>query len=247
MRLENKVAIVTGSSRGIGYAVACGFAKEGAKVVICGTTIEGANKGLENLKLEIPNVDAMAVALNVSELASVEHAFKEVYDKYGHIDVLVNNAGIVFTKMLENMTDEEYNKVMDTNAGGTIRCSREALKYMKNGGSIINTTSMNGIYGTPSQVAYSASKAAVIGITKSLAKELGRYHIRVNAVAPGMIGTDMVKENVTEEIKMRLMAMTPLNRMGEPSDLQGIYTLLASDESSFITGTIISVDGGLVM
>lgn len=248
MRLKGKVTMVTGSSRGIGFGIAEGFAREGANVVICGSNAESTAKGIENLKAKYPNVDVFGVAINIGDTDSIKAAFKEVVDHYGKLDVLVNNAGIVLTKSILEMTDEDWDKIMMINATGTFKCSREAALYMKdNGGSIINTSSMNGIYGSPYQSAYSASKAAIIGLTKALAKELGPMKIRVNAIAPGMIGTDMVKESVTPEIKARLLAMTPVRRMGEIEDLQGICNLLASDEGSFMTATVTSVDGGLMM
>jgi len=247
MDLSNKVALVTGSNRGIGFAIACGLALKGAKVVISSTTLDSALESEKELCKIYPNAKTLAVMLDVTNQNSVELAFKKVFDEFGIIDILVNNAGITINKNLETMTDREYENVLNVNVGGVIRCSREVLKYMKNGGSIINISSINSIYGSVNQSVYSASKAAINGITKSLAKELGPKNIRVNAILPGMILTDMVREHVTDEIKERLIAMSPLKRIGTPEDLQGICVLLASDEGSFITGSLINVDGGLVL
>lgn len=247
MDLTNKVAVVTGSNRGIGFSIVCGFAKNNAKVVICATTLETALESEQQVKKTYPNVKTLAVMIDVTDQNSIEQAFKKVSDKFGKIDILVNNAGINVNKTLENMTNDEYEGVMNVNAGGVMRCSREAIKYMTNGGSIINVSSVNSIYGAATQSAYSASKAAINGLTKALAKELGPKNIRVNAILPGMILTDMVKEHVTDEMKERLILMSPLHRIGTPEDLQGICTLLASDEGSFITGSLINVDGGLVL
>lgn len=246
MRLKDKVCVVTGSSSGIGFSVANAFVKEGAKVVIMGMDKQSSEEALLKIKTKYPNADLLAQEINVSDTISVERAFKNIYNHFGKIDVLVNNAGITLTKTVEELTDEDYAKIMNVNIGGVFKCTREVLKYMENG-SIVNTASMNGIYGAPKQSIYSASKAAIIGFTKSCAKELGKKNIRVNAIAPGMIDTNMVKKFVTDEVRANLIRMTPLNRIGLPEDLDGIYVFLASDESSFITGTVISVDGGLIM
>lgn len=248
MKLKNKVAIVTGSSGGIGFAVAEDYIKEGAKVVICGLTESKVKKAQSVLKEKYPNSEIIAIKIDVGNTKEVNKMADMVYKKWGHIDILVNNAGICQTKSILETTDEEYENVMNINTTGTFRCIRAVGKYMiKTGGSIINTSSMVGLYGGIYQTAYTASKYAINGITETCAKELGRYKIRVNAVAPGIIKTDMVKENVSEEIENKLIQMAPLGRVGEPKDLQGIYTYLASDESSYTTGTIVSVDGGLIM
>lgn len=248
MRLENKVAIVTGGSTGIGYAVCEGYAKEGAKVAVCGLTMDSAKEAVKKIQFIYPNADLLAVKVDVTSSKEVKKMVDDVIKKWGKIDILVNNAGIVQVKSILEMTDEDYNVVMDVNATGTFRCIREAGKYMtENGGSIINTSSMVGLYGGAYQTAYTASKYAINGITETCAKELGRFNIRVNAVAPGMIETDMVKDSVNDETKSKLIAMAPLKRIGKPEDLTGIYIHLASDESLFTTGTIVSVDGGLIM
>ena len=249
MRLKDKVAIITGSSTtGIGYTVAKGYINEGAKVVICGITEDEVNDARIRMEKDCPNADFLAYKVDVTNLEDIKNVFKNTYEKWGKIDILVNNAGIAPAKPLEEMSDNDFEFVMNVNTFGTFRCTREAVKYMKeNGGSIINTSSFVGIYGSPNQAAYTASKGAINAMTKSNAKELGKYKIRVNSIAPGVVMTDMVKDNCDEATIQRLNMMTPLGRGAETSDLVGLYVYLASDESLFTTGTIINVDGGLVM
>ena len=247
MNLEGKVAIVTGSSRGIGLGIAEGFIKAGAFVAICGTKKENAEKTVNELIKKYDKARVLAVGLNVSDDNSIINAINEVSNCFGRIDILVNNAGITLAKPIEGTTNEDWDKIINVNTTGMFKCVRESLKYMSAGASIINITSMNGLYGAPYQAAYSASKGAIIAMTKAMAKELGPKGIRVNAIAPGMIGTDMVNDAVTPEVKERLINATPLRRIGTPQDLEGISVLLASDQSSFITSAIISVDGGIVM
>ena len=250
MNLDNKVVLITGSTRGIGNSIARLFLENSAKVVICGSNIENAKKAVENIKsdLNISDNNIMPVGLNMKDKESIKYVVESVIDRFGRIDVLINNAGITSNISLLDSTDEEFYEMFDINFFGVVSLTREVVKHMKNtGGSIINTSSMVGMYGGRNQSAYASSKFAINGLTKSLAKELGMYNIRVNAVAPGVVGTDMVKENVSEEMKQGLLRMTPLNKMAEPSDLAGAYLYLASDLSKFTTGTIIQVDGGLVM
>lgn len=250
MRLEDKVAIVTGSSTGIGLAVAKAYALNGAKVAVCGINNDEIKEAIKTIEQNVGQCELLGINVDVRSTEAVKKMVEVVIEKWGKIDILVNNAGICQTKSILEMTDEDYENVMNVNATGTFRCIREAVKYMKNnkdGGSIINTSSMIGLYGGIYQIAYTASKYAINGITETCAKELGMYNIRVNAVAPGVIETDMVKESVNDETKKRLIQMAPLKRVGRPEDLEGIYVHLASDESSFTTGTIVSVDGGLIM
>ena len=248
MRLENKVAIITGSSTGIGFAVAKEFVKNGAKVVLCGMTIESTIEAKDKILAEYPEAELLACKVDISKTNEVVELFNNTIQQFGKLDVLVNNAGIAPYKPLENMTDEDFINVIDVNLVGTFRCTREAVKYMKeNGGSIINTSSFVSLYGASTQSAYTASKAAINGLTKSNAKELGKYNIRVNSIAPGVVMTDMVKETCDTETIQRLNMMTPLHRGAETKDLVGLYVHLASDESLFTTGTIINIDGGLVM
>lgn len=250
MNLENKVVLITGSTRGIGNSIARLFLENNAKVVICGSNIENAKKAVENIKndLSINDDNIMPVGLNMKDKESIKEVVENVINRFGNIDVLINNAGITSNISLLDSTDEQFYEMFDINFFGVVSLTREVVKHMKEtGGSIINTSSMVGMYGGRNQSAYASSKFAINGLTKSLAKELGMYNIRVNAVAPGVVGTDMVKENVSQEMKQGLLRMTPLNKMAEPSDLAGAYLYLASDLSKFTTGTIIQVDGGLVM
>ena len=248
MRLENKVAIITGGSTGIGYEVAKGFIKEGAKVAICGITQESADDASNEILKEFPNADILPIKVDITSTEEVINLFNEVYKKWNKIDILINNAGIAPAKPIENMTDEDFINVLDVNTTGAFRCTREAVKYMKEtGGSIINTSSFVSLYGANMQSAYSASKAAMNGLTKSNAKELGKYNIRVNAIAPGVIMTDMVKDNCDPNTINAINNMTPLKRGASPEELVGAYIYLASDESSFTTGAILSIDGGLIM
>lgn len=249
MNLENKVALITGSTRGIGNSIARLFLENNAKVVICGSTKENAEKAVEKMKEELSLTDEniMGIGLNMKDASSMKSSVEEVINKWGRIDVLVNNAGITSNVSLLDSTDEQFMEMFQINFFGVVSLTREVVKYMKEtGGSIINTSSMVGNYGARNQSAYASSKFAINGLTKSLAKELGMYNIRVNAVAPGVVATDMMSI-VTDEMKQGLLRMTPLNKMAEPTDLAGAYLYLASDLSKFTTGTIIQVDGGLVM
>ena len=248
MRLDGKVAIITGSTSGIGLEIAKAYVKNGAYITICGTNEEKLIKAKDAIINKYSNAKVLSIKADVSNTDDVIKLFIETKKEYGHIDILINNAGIAPSKALEDMTDDEFINVLNINTVGTFKCTREAIKYMKeNGGSIINTSSFVSLYGSPNQAAYSASKAAINGLTKSNAKELGKYKVRVNAVAPGVVMTDMVKDNCNPETINRLNMMTPLGRGAEPADLVGIYVYLGSDESLFTTGTIINIDGGLVM
>lgn len=250
MNVENKVVLITGSSRGIGNAIARAFITGGAKVVICGSKLENAINAVEEIKrdLNITDENILPVGINIKDTKDIKRVVDTIIDKWGRIDVLINNAGITSNISLLDSTDDEFKEMFDINFFGVVSLTREVVKYMKEtGGSIINTSSMVGTYGGRNQSAYASSKFAINGLTKSLAKELGIYNIRVNAVSPGVVGTDMVRENVSDEMKAGLIRMTPLGKMAEPKDLAGIYLYLASDASSFTTGQIIGVDGGLIM
>ena len=239
--LEGKVAIVTGGTRGIGYEIVKKFLNNKAKVVLFGSREDSVNKALDLLKEE--GYEAMGLYPNLSSLDEVKNAFEEVKNKYGKIDVLVNNAGVSSATPLEKYTEEEYEKVVDINIKAVYNCSKAVVEYMKeNGGCILNTSSMVSIYGQPSGVMYPASKYAVNGMTKSLARELGKYNIRVNAVAPGITETDMVK-NLPKEMIEPLIKTIPLGRIGKPEDVANAFLFLASDMASYVTGEILSVDG----
>ena len=189
----------------------------------------------------------MAVGINMKDTENIKDAVEKVIKNWGRIDVLINNAGITSNVSLLDSTDEEFMNMFQINFFGVVTLTREVVKHMKStGGSIINTSSMVTKTGARNQAAYASSKFAINGLTKSLAKELGMYQIRVNAVSPGVVATDMMSI-VTDEMKQGLLRMTPLNKMADPTDLAGAYLYLASDLSKFTTGTIIHVDGGIVM
>lgn len=249
MRMEGKVAIVTGASRGIGFAIADAFVREGAKVVVCGSRQQSADKAVDILRERYPDAEMLAMGVDVVDTKEIASMVSAVVSRWGRIDVLVNNAGITSTKSILDMSDEDFTSVIDINLVGPFKVTREVARVMKDngGGSIINTSSMVGTYGGRMQTAYSSSKFGINGLTKSCAKELGQFNIRVNAVAPGAVATDMAKEFTSDQMREYLARMTPLGRMAEPDELAGAYVYLASDESSFTTGTIINVDGGIVM
>ena len=239
--LEGKVAIITGGTRGIGYDIVKKFLDNKAKVVLFGSREESVNKAISNLKEE--GYEAIGFYPNLSNLDDVKEAYDEVIKAYGKIDFLVNNAGVSSATPFEKYTEEEYEKVVDINIKAVYNCSKAVVEYMKeNGGVILNTSSMVSIYGQPSGVMYPASKFAVNGMTKSLARELGKYNIRVNAVAPGITETDMVKALPKEMIEP-LIKTIPLGRIGTPEDVANAFLFLASDMASYITGAILSVDG----
>ena len=245
--LEGKVAIVTGGTRGIGYAIVKKYAEAGATVVLCGSRQETAEKALLQLREELPGVKADAIWPRLTDLTSVESNFSEVQQKYGSIDILVNNAGCSQRTPFYDYTEQEYDKIMDLNVKSLFVCSQIAARIMKaqGGGSIINTSSMVSLYGQPSGFAYPASKFAVNGITKSLARELGKDHIRVNAVAPGVVKTDMV-DNLPKEVIQPVIDKIPLGRMAEAEDIANAFLYLASDLAAYVNGNVISVDGGIV-
>lgn len=249
MNLENKVSLVTGSTRGIGKEIASLLAKNNSTVIICGRTIEASQKTAREIidSYNLKESKIYPIKLDISNKESIKEAVKEIIDKFKKIDILINNAGITSNVSLLDSTDEEFQEMFNINFFGVVTLTREVVKYMKEtGGSIINTSSMVGIYGSKNQSAYASSKFAINGLTKSLAKELGIYNIRVNAVAPGVVQTDMMSI-VSDEMKAGLKRMIPLNELGKPQDLAGAYLYLASDLSKYTTGTIIQVDGGLVM
>lgn len=249
MNLENKIVLITGSTRGIGKSIAKLFVKNNATVIICGRNIESSKKTIEELSTELNiNKDKLfPLELDISNKESIKNAIDTVINKFKKIDILINNAGITSNVSLLESTDEEFFNMFNINFFGVVTLTREVVKYMKDtGGSIINTSSMVGTYGARNQSAYASSKFAINGLTKSLAKELGIYNIKVNAVAPGVVETDMMSI-VSEEMKTGLKRMIPLNRLGNPDELAGAYLYLASDLSKYTTGTIINVDGGIVM
>jgi 3-oxoacyl-[acyl-carrier protein] reductase len=246
MRLKNKVAIITGSTKGIGMETAKTFAREGAKVVICGTRENAINEVTEEIKST--GAEALGFKVDVSNRAQVDEMVAEVKKVWGRVDILVNNAGVTADAMLKKMTEEQFDKVININLKGVYNCAQSVLGIMTEQGSgvILNATSVVGLYGNVGQTNYAAAKWGVIGMTKTWAKELGRKGIRVNAVAPGFIMTPMT-EVLPEKILDMMKEKAPLQRLGMPEDIANAYLFLASDEASFITGTVLSVDGGLVI
>ena len=246
MRLKDKIAIVTGSTKGIGKETAKTFAKEGAKVVVCGTREDAVNEVVEEIKAS--GAEAMGFKVDVSNRSQVNEMVAAVKSAWGRVDILVNNAGITADAMLKKMTEEQFDKVININMKGVFNCAQAVLDIMTEQGSgvILNATSVVGLYGNVGQTNYAAAKWGVIGMTKTWAKELGRKGIRVNAVAPGFIKTPMT-DAVPEKVLDMMKEKAPLQRLGEPEDIANAYLFLASDEASFITGTVLSVDGGLVI
>lgn len=244
MRLKNKVAIVTGGSRGIGLATVRAYLKEGAIVVLCASRLESAEKAAAELKKEFPEAQIEGIAPDLSNLESVKKAFDAVAEKYGRIDILVNNAGISESTPFAKYEESIFDKVMDLNVKGIFTGSKAAADIMVSQGSgvILNTSSMVSLHGQPSGIAYPTSKFAVNGFTRSLARELGPKGIRVNAVAPGIIETDMMKA-VPKGIIEPMVAQIPLRRLGKPEDIANAYVFLASEDASYITGIVLSVDG----
>ena len=244
MKLKDKVAIITGGSRGIGFATAEKFLSEGAIVIITASTQANADKAVNSLKEKYPNAIVDGISPNLTSFESVNEEFKKVIEKYGHIDILVNNAGISESTPFSNYTESTYDKVMDLNVKGVFNATKAVTDYMveRGQGVILSTSSMVSISGQPSGFAYPASKFAVNGMTISLARELGPKGIRVNAVAPGIIETDMMKA-VPKEVIEPMIARIPLRKLGQPEDIANAFLFLASDDASYITGVILSVDG----
>lgn len=244
MRLKNKIAVITGGSRGIGYATCERFIQEGAKVILTASTQENADKAVAKLKEAYPNATVGGISPNLTSLESVKEALTKIEEEYGPIDILVNNAGISDSKPFTNYDEEGFDKVMDLNVKGVFTASRAvADKMIERGkGVILSTSSMVSISGQPAGVAYPTSKFAVNGFTISLARELGPKGIRVNAVAPGITETDMMR-NVPKSVIEPMIARIPLRRLGQPEDIANAFVFLASEEASYITGVILSVDG----
>ena len=244
MRLKDKVVVITGGSRGIGYATADKFLQEGAKVIITASTQQSADKAVEKLKEKYPDSVVVGISPNLANLEEVKSAFYGQFRHYGCIDILVNNAGISESTPFTEYTEETFDKVMDLNVKGVFNATRAAVECMvaRGSGVILSTSSMVSISGQPSGFAYPASKFAVNGLTVSLARELGPKGIRVNAVAPGITETDMMKA-VPKEIIEPMINQIPLRRLGKPEDIANAFVFLASDEASYITGVVLSVDG----
>ncbi len=244
MMLAGKVAVVTGGTRGIGYAIVKKYLENGAKVVLFGSREESVNKALASLKAENPNWEVEGAYPDLTDPKAVAEEIEKVGEKFGRLDILVNNAGISQSEKLENYDPEDFAKIMDLNVKALFNAIQPAVKIMRAQGSgcILNTSSMVSISGQPSGVGYPTSKFAVNGMTLSLARELGPSNIRVNAVAPGITRTDMVAA-LPEKMIQPLIAAIPLRRVGEPEDVANAFLFLASDMASYVTGEVLSVDG----
>ena len=244
--LKGKVAVITGGTRGIGYATVKKFLENGAKVVLFGSRSETVEKALSSLKAENPDWEVSGDYPNLSDLASVKAAMQKIKDQYGKIDILVNNAGVSDSTKIEDYAEGQFDKIMSLNINGMFNAIQSVVGIMREngGGCILNTSSMVSISGQPSGVAYPTSKFAVNGLTLSLARELGPSKIRVNAVAPGITNTDMVAA-LPEQMIQPMINAIPLRRFGEPEDIANAFLFLASDLASYVTGEILSVDGAM--
>lgn len=246
MRLKDKVALVTGGGRGIGRAIVLALAKEGADIVTCDINLER----LKEVAAEVEKLGRKVLILkaDVSKIGEVDDLVKKALDKFTKIDILVNNAGITRDNLILRMSEEEWDQVLDINLKGTFNCLKTVTRPMMKArsGRIINIASVVGIMGNPGQANYAASKAGIIGLTKSAAKELASRGINVNAVAPGFIETAMT-EALGDEAKEKLTSQIPLKRLGEVADVANLVVFLASADASYITGEVIKVDGGMLM
>lgn len=243
-RLQDKVAIVTGGAQGIGAGIVRKFAQEGATVIIWDVKQDKANALVSELTSEGLKVDTVA-GLDITKLSSAEDGAKQVADKYGRIDILINNAGIVRDASFGKMTEDEWDLVIAVNLKGVFNCAKAVLPYMKNQqyGKIVSLSSISGLFGNFGQTNYVAAKAGVAGMTKTWGRELGRYGINANAIAPGPIATDMLA-TVPEQMISAMKERLPVRRMGEPEDIANAALFFSSDESSFVTGQTLVVDGG---
>ena len=239
-RLKDKVAIITGAAKGIGFATAKRFAEEGAKVMIADISMEA----VKTAAAQIPNAEAFVV--NVTDRASIQIAVDQILERHGQIDILINNAGITQDARLIKMTEAQFDSVIDVNLKGVFNCTQLVVPQMleKGKGAVVNASSVVGIYGNFGQTNYSATKFGVIGFTKTWARELGAKGIRVNAVCPGFISTEMVKampDNILQDIEKRSW----LGRLGTPEEMANVYLFLASDEASYVNGVALEASGGI--
>ncbi len=246
MRLKDRVALITGAAQGIGREIALAFAREGSDIVVADVNLEKA--GNTAREIEALGRKSLALELDVTDYAKVEEGLNKILDKLGKVDILVNNAGITKDGLLLRMSEADWDAVIKVNLKGTFNCTKAVSKVMikQRSGKIINIASIIGIIGNAGQANYSASKAGIIALTKTTAKELASRNINANAVAPGFIQTDMTAK-LPEEVRQKMLGAIPLNRFGSAADVAGICLFLASEESSYVTGQTIIVDGGMVM
>jgi len=246
MRFKDKVVLVTGSAQGIGREIALAFCREGADVVI--SDINAQKAAETSLEIESQGRKSLALELNVVDFKAVEEALNKILDKFGKVDILVNNAGITRDNLMLRMGDADWDAVIDVNLKGTFNCIKAVSRVMmkQRQGKIVNIASIIGIIGNAGQANYSASKAGIIALTKTSAKEFASRNININAVAPGFIQTDMTAK-LSEERRQMMLAQIPLSRLGVPQDVANACLFLASEEAGYITGQTIVVDGGMVM
>jgi len=246
MRFENKVVFITGGGRGIGRSIAMLFAQEGADIVIGDVNMADAEKAC--LDIEAMGRKSLALELDVTDYQKVEAGVNKILDKFAKVDILVNNAGITKDNLMLRMSDADWDAVIKVNLKGTFNCTKAVSRVMmkQRSGKIINIASIIGIIGNAGQANYSASKAGIIALTKTTAKEFASRNININAVAPGFIQTDMTAK-LSEDVKQKMLAMIPLNKLGSPNDVANACLFLASEDAAYITGQTIVVDGGMVM
>ena len=246
MRLKDKVALITGGARGIGRSIALAFAQEGADIVVADVNIKEAKKTA--LDIEQLGRRSLALEMDVTDYIKVEGAVNKILDKFTKVDILVNNAGITKDNLLLRMSQAEWDAVLNVNLKGAFNCIKAVSLPMikQRSGKMINIASIIGIIGNPGQANYSASKAGIIALTKTAAKELASRKINVNAIAPGFIQTEMTAR-LSEELKQKMKEAIPLNKFGSPEDVAAVCVFLASEDSRYITGQTIVVDGGMVM
>ncbi len=246
MRLKDKTAVITGGGNGIGRETALTFAREGSNVVVADFDPEAGKVTVNSIRES--GGKAAFQQVDVSDQANVETLMKTVHDTFGSLDILVNNAGITDDGMLAKLGRDSWQRVIDVNLSGVFYCTQAAAAYMieQGSGKIISASSISGVYGNIGQTNYAATKAGVIGMTKTWAKELGRKGINVNAIAPGFVETGMV-EKVPEKVIAQMVEKVPLKRLGKPSDIAKAYLYLASSDADYVNGTILHVDGGIVV
>ncbi len=246
MKLTAKVALITGGARGIGQAIALTFAKAGANIVVADVNLEIAQKTA--LEIENLGVKALALEMDVTNYEKVEDGVNKILDKMGKVDILVNNAGITKDNLIMRMSPADWDAVINVNLKGTFNCIKAVSRPMvkQRSGRIISIASIIGLMGNPGQANYAASKAGIIALTKTVAKELASRNINANAVAPGFIQTEMTAK-LPEDIKQKMLEAIPLAKLGTPQDVANLCLFLAADESSYITGQVVTIDGGMVM
>ena len=246
MRLKDKVALITGGARGIGRAIGLTFAREGADIAVADVNLEIAQQTV--LEIQDLGRKAMALEMDVTNYEKVEEGVNKILDKMGKVDILVNNAGITKDNLLLRMSQADWDAVINVNLKGTFNCIKAVSKPMikQRSGRIISIASIIGLMGNPGQANYAASKAGIIALTKTVAKELASRNVNANAVAPGFIQTEMTAK-LPEDVKKKMLEAIPLAKLGTPQDVANICLFLASDEASYITGQVITIDGGMVM